>query len=313
MTDAIPFTSTANVLVVRATVGSTVTDPWEVGLYYREAEVGDFVYADGSWSDKYNLMKTIVGVCFYVNGNDRMMVGLKNIANDSLQCWGLTSDRFNGLSVSGGYAAFDIPSSDNDGMPNISASGISGTIGSVSNGVNNYVDENGNFRTFASGAIANLGLKEVTNVALGLISRTDFLVESDVVEGSSIPIGRYRTLFIIKHRNRILSDANFDYPIPSNENDDELNELNSLIAQLVASNNNQAKYSAFYYPMASKCYAYSPLDHIELKPGEVLSDKFKRHKWFMPAAGELARLYGIIRKVILMGLMVLFLQKHIIH
>ena len=34
------------------------------------------------------------------------------------------------------------------------------------------------------------------------------------------------------------------------------------------------------------CYAYEP----SVKPGEVLSNKFRAHKWWLPSAGELGRI-----------------------
>lgn len=63
--------------------------------------VGDFVYADGSWSATYKADRTCVGICFYVNGEDRRMVALTRPETgsgsspagawgDSACCWGDT-------------------------------------------------------------------------------------------------------------------------------------------------------------------------------------------------------------------------------
>lgn len=38
--------------------------------------IGDFVYTDGSWSSNYQADKTCVGICYYVNGEDRRMLAL---------------------------------------------------------------------------------------------------------------------------------------------------------------------------------------------------------------------------------------------
>jgi hypothetical protein len=50
------------------------------------------------------------------------------------------------------------------------------------------------------------------------------------------------------------------------------------------------KWSQLYYPAVSACYAYEPSSK-NLKEGEVLAPKFKRHHWFLPSEGLLARLW----------------------
>lgn len=60
--------------------------------------VGDFVYADGSWSGLYKTDKTCVGICYYVNGEDRRVMALtrpitgsgSNPIGDSAAVWGTT-------------------------------------------------------------------------------------------------------------------------------------------------------------------------------------------------------------------------------
>ncbi len=48
----------------------------------------------------------------------------------------------------------------------------------------------------------------------------------------------------------------------------------------------------FYYPAASKCYAYQPT----VKAGEELANKFKYHNWYLPSVGELMRMYWHARQ-----------------
>ncbi len=50
--------------------GTTITGILKVGFYQRAARLGDYVYADGSFSDVYNSAKTVVGICFYINPDD---------------------------------------------------------------------------------------------------------------------------------------------------------------------------------------------------------------------------------------------------
>jgi hypothetical protein len=47
------------------------------------------------------------------------------------------------------------------------------------------------------------------------------------------------------------------------------------------------KWSQLYFPAASVCYAYEPLN---LKPNETLNPKFAKHNWFLPTLGLLARM-----------------------
>ena len=70
-----------------------------VYFYKRAPQVGDIIYADGSWSDKHNKNKTPIGVCFYLsaNGKDRRMMGLKRLNTISLP-WGVSSSSVGELS-----------------------------------------------------------------------------------------------------------------------------------------------------------------------------------------------------------------------
>ncbi len=70
--------------------GTTKAATLEFLFYARQAEVGDYVYADGSYSDTYNRNKTVVGICFYINGNDRRLVMCKNLQSSLI--WGMQAD-----------------------------------------------------------------------------------------------------------------------------------------------------------------------------------------------------------------------------
>lgn len=281
-------------VVVEKVDGTQLTASMNVGLYDRVAEVGDYVYADGSFSNVYNPRKTVVGKCFYINPNDptdRRMVGCHNLMSDH---WGLYNNASSGVSgletdgaLASGYpTVYNLPSANPEGMVDYSASGISGNISD-----SNY--RNGDdFIDFSSGAIADIKLREITLATLNIVAPSQFLVEQDVVVGSRVPSGRYNTLLIMKHRNYILDDGNIGYAKPkAGGGISETTSLNNCISAVIAANENKNQYRQFYYPAASRCFAYEPTDVIALKEGEVLSDKFKAHKWYLPSCGELARLY----------------------
>jgi hypothetical protein len=66
-----------------------------VFFYERHAKPGDIVYHDGSFTDEKDSTKTAVGVCFYVDPDDknnRLMVALENIYQNQVNVgykWGI--------------------------------------------------------------------------------------------------------------------------------------------------------------------------------------------------------------------------------
>ena len=128
-----------------------------------------------------------------------------------------------------------------------------------------------------------------------------------IPSGSRVPWGYVQTLYIINHRNTILSyvitETNSDtgeilsygLEIPSNSQDKT--EWKSLIDCMdYVKNTYKDAYQEIYYPAASKCYAYDPTVFKTLKEGEKLNDKLSVHNWFLPSIGDLARIYWYHRQ-----------------
>ena len=246
----------------------------KIWFFKRELQLGDYVYADGSTSDLIRKDKTIVGVCFYIDPDDRshrLCVAPKAL---TAYPWGLYSTNWSEgitLADSPGYNVFDVPTLTNK----IVGAGI--TISAT-----NYRDEtsagDGDGFAFqaASTALGELGWEELTSQLGGY------------PEGTKLPWGLINTLKIIAHRNIILSDTNINLPQPQKiGNQSKLDNLIQLIRDVVSNNSNAAKYQQFYYPPASQCNAYEP----SVKAEEPLDERFKAGKWFLPSAGELVRLY----------------------
>ena len=217
--------------------------------------------------------KTVVGVCFYINPDDptdRMAYGLKNLVSDQ---WGLHPDRVSGVTLDNepGYDCYDVPA-----ITNITSNGT-GTINDA-----NYRDEaTGDaqgFKIFSrSTAVGDIGMVQLQE-NLGSYRAGDF-----------IHVGQFKTLHIIRHRNKILNGVTLDgydlsAPVEANAMQTETEVLQARIDAIVAAKG--ANYREFYFPAASRCYAYEP----KVKAGEVLNDKFKAHRWWLPSAGELARM-----------------------
>ena len=252
---------------------SVISSTLKVNFYSKKAALGDIVYADGSYSDEYDSSKTPIGVCFYINPDDetdRRMVSLHSLGKDT---WGL--ENVNNIGVAGvrlvdrpSYNCYDVPI-----LENVVDAGTNYvTDAKYREGVN--VDSQG-FKIFPEGsAVAQLKKKQIT-LPEGL---------GDYHIGEYIPYGLYNTLLIIKHRDIILSDSGVNLPIPKATNISEYDSLMQCINDIVLRNTDS--YREYYYPVASMCYAYEP----KVKPGEVLNDKFKAHKWWLPSFGELARI-----------------------
>lgn len=256
--------------------GSVVTAERNIGFYVRSCKVGDLVFADGSYSDVNDTSKTVVGVCFWINPYDktqRLCMALKDIPSNM---WGLYYDSNNGsngfneitLEDHPGYSAFDVPT-----IANIGSSGVTG----------NYVNES-TYRDETDAGDPD-GFRQLTDAAGDIgFTRVDEPI-AGYYKDQPIPVGLLKTLKIIAHRNLILNDpACDDLPVP-------VDEGAGLYQATVNAINNAGllgnKYKQFYYPAASLCNAYQP----GVTKGEVLADCFKQGKWFLPAEGDLMRMY----------------------
>ena len=126
-------------------------------------------------------------------------------------------------------------------------------------------------------------------------------------QGEVVNKGYANTLKTIAWRNSILKKGlpevgiepdTAHFHIPSGE--DELEELEQCIVNLgnyardvLKDNTYPENWTAWYYPSMSAVYAYEPKF---LKNNEVLSSKFKKHNWFLPAVGMLARIHWYLAK-----------------
>lgn len=254
-------------------------------IYFNEkvAEVGDIVYSDGSissYSDR-NPNKKIVGICFYVNGSDRRMVALDDIASQVQ--WGLTETLYNNDktdSVTPDIAIDNITS-----LGSYNGSDLFGYRYHLSN-LENLTSSNTLSGSFGTKA---LSANKVTPI-------TDYGITSEYNMGDVVPMGLYNTLEIIDQRNKVMTkfmaapSSSYPSAIPGvvYKKDaegntikvyDETIEMQDLEAKLAITQDD-----APYYPAASYCYAYEP-------DFDDLDEKFKRHNWYLPSYGELARVF----------------------
>ncbi len=295
-----------------------------IRCYKRQAQIGDYVYHDGTWDDRLNVSKTPIGICFYCkqiydNGEptgvyDRRMVALHN-ANSRV--WGLYP---NGAAIIGQYG---FPSSGDNALT-YNLNGVATSPFNVPN-LTEFTTGNGLYCTYANmidtsnpssefpatdpqrywKSYANLHSMGYLNpVELGAtlknnIFGTDDLYESDTL----VPQGFADTAYIIFHRNRVLSGTTYDNGTPNDPSDDtnytyfkpdddDRDKLSTAILNIqnFAREELESSYPAIYqqylYPAASECFAYEPT----VANGQTLNAKFTANHWYLPSVGELARL-----------------------
>ena len=261
-------------LTLRATLlnGTVLTDSLTISMYEKDIELGDYVFADGTYSKTDYLVKTKVGIVFLNENGIKEICMLTNLRSDQ---WGLYNNSNNGVTgvtVDGTTPAYDTP------LPNI---GSNGTSPARDTNTNYWDSANDEFKPLSNGSAAGqlIFQPSVDTLIDGLIENVQFEA------GNKYPAGYHNTLLIMQWRNRILTYAEKDIPA-ANENETETQCLTRLINAIIAEAGNKNNYRQYYYPAASYCYAYQPT----IKPYETLNDKFKAHKWFLPSGGELARM-----------------------
>ena len=276
-------------------------------LYDRPAALGDYVFADGTYSDMNNPLKSVVGICFYLGETDRAdgvpdrrMVALDDIKgyNSSTSIpWGLYSgDNTNGITgitFEGISNVYDIAT-----ITNFIATGLAPA---KENNSSNYIrDDNyrdpdtGDKYGFVTGLGENTGAGDI---GLRDLSAAMFDVAgAGINAGEKAPSGLHHTLAIIAHRNQVLDAAGLSIPAAQFNGGvrtkTEMDNLKELISAIIENNGNAARYQQYYWPAASYCYAYEP----EVMKGETLSPKFQAHNWYLPAIGELCRQYWYYRQ-----------------
>lgn len=264
---------TAEVTVtVHNSDGTSVSKTTTVGFYDRSAKVGDYVYADGSYSDVFDDLRTVVAICFYVDpeDNSKRLAVAKSDAFGGGVPWGLTSAWFSGIKLVDypEYPVYNLMS-----LPDKLTSGVTSALTETDYLSSETPD---GFAVFSE------------STALGQIGFG--VLDEDVAMhsvGEVLPIGLINTLKIIKHRNRVLGDSGIALPIPERGADQvSMQNFLSALAQNRANHNSDSHYDQYYWPAASIAYAYEP----KVKPTERLADSFKNGNWALPALGDVARI-----------------------
>ena len=291
----IPDTTKITIVVTIETTNQQIIATLPIGLYYRNAEVGDFVYADGTWSDIYNPGKTLVGGCIYSEPDIRIMFPAKLFS--SKYVWGVYQDTssqdypgLQGLATTTTFNPYNIV-----GIPNSKTvpSWYSMQISSI------YDTSNNKFKVFTykirnseiditNGTVQNGQIfkdKETINGLLTVKTGDSWEWGPEIV----VSAGEINTRSIIEVRDQLLDNRNLD-SVSSRVN--STTSEKSALDSLINTYSNTYDYLC-YYPAASYCHAYQP----EVKPGEILNEKFTAHHWYLPSQVEIALFFFYYRLI----------------
>ena len=204
----------------------------EVALYPRLAQVGDYVYADGSYGspEEHTGYKEVIATCFYVDGNKdvtkqkRLAVSAEVLKTD--------------------YGYFG-EQKDIEEIPNIHNSGTSyGNLWYI-------------YKADVVSYLANPTAAQFLNSALA-----DMGWDAD-----GKPKGYVYTNAIIKQRDNALTTAQLTKPNPA----DASKSIDALLKSITGSEDNKKAKRMVYYPVASYCIEYQPkVDNLasEFKMGK---------------------------------------------
>ena len=275
------------------TTGATLTAEKQVGFYRHTPKVGDFAYADGTFDSEWDAARDFVGLVFMrlplydeddstkLIGYDVRVVSKENLtltSSDggstwSTHPWGIYPNYFSSIETDIEDAAGVVDAFDVGELSNIStrwngSQVVNGKVvdGGTYNGVNyDYINDT----TFLDATQAD-GYKKINAGA----AVADFN-------------GKGNTQKIVNHAKKIVSGyLGKSWPTTMTELADAMQTIVAENQSASAPNN----YIQFYYPSAWGCALYEP----SASKGEVV-DEYKAGNWYLPACGELCRIYNFYR------------------
>lgn len=279
-------------LEVELSDGSTVSAESEIYFYPYQAQLGDYVFADGTYGNSLSLSgSTPVGVIFYIEPKQRKWALIVAMKDYDSRVWGL----YNSTEANNGMNGITLASNANYNVYNLPllteyTNGIDVSDSAMRDESNTSNDGFKEYTTLNS--ISDIGFEEITtamyNINVGHTILGEYFDKVGLKVGDMIARGQLYTLKIIAHRDYILQDSNVNLPIPKATSGKTLAQsLAECIKNVQADHNNQQKWQQYYYPYASYCNAYVPtLD----KDDETLVDELSEGHWFAPSMGENSRI-----------------------
>lgn len=285
-------------LEVELSDGSTLNAESEIYFYPYQAQLGDYIFADGTYGNDQSLSdSTPIGVIFYIEPKERKWAIAVALKDYESRVWGLynSTDANNGMNgiKLGGNSSYNVY---NLTLLQEYTTGLNVTDANMRDESNTAND---GFKEYtALNMISDIGFEEITenmyNINVGHTILGEYFDRVGLKVGDMVARGQLNTLKIIAHRDYILKDTNVNLPIPKATSDKTLAQsLSECIKSVQASHNNAQKYQQYYYPAASYCNAYIPsLDNNT----QTLADPFSEGHWFLMSSGEMARCSWYARK-----------------
>lgn len=278
-------------LEVELSNGSTVSAESEVYFYAYQAQLGDYVFSDGTYGSDLSFSDaTPIAVIFYIEPKERKWAIAVALKDYESRVWGLfnltdASNGMNGIKLGSNsiYNVYNLPLLQEYTTQIIVSDS---TMRDESNTANDGFKEYSNLNT-----ISDIGFEKITqsmydmNVGHTILGK--YFDRVGLKVNDMIARGQLNTLKIIAHRDYILQDTNVNLPIPKATSEKTLAQsLTECIKSVQSLHNNAQKYQQYYYPAASYCNAYVPtLDN----DAETLAEPFTEGHWFLMSSGEMAR------------------------
>ena len=278
-------------LEVELSDGNTLSAESEIYFYAYQAQLGDYVFADGTYGSDLSFSDaTPIAVIFYIEPKERkwaIAVALKDYGS---RVWGL----FNSTDANQGMNGIKLGSNSTYNVYNLPLLQEYTTQLNVTDA--NMRDEsntaNDGFKEYAVlDTISDIGFEKITqsmwDTSVGHTTLSEYLDRVGLHKDDMIARGQLNTLKIIAHRDYILQDPNVHLTVPKATPGKTLAQsLTECIKSVQAEHNNAQKYQQYYYPAASYCNAYVPtLDN----DAETLAEPFTEGHWFLMSSGEMAR------------------------
>ena len=285
-------------LEVELSDGNTLSAENEVYFYAYQAQLGDYIFADGTYGSDLSFSdSTPIGVIFYIEPKERkwaIAVALKDYVSRVWGLWNSTdaNDGMNGIKLGSNstYNVYNIPLLlEYTNRLNVSDSTMRDESNTANDGFKEYSDLNN---------ISDIGFEEITqsmwDTSVGHTNLGEYIEKMGLKIGDMIARGQLNTIKIIAHRDYILQDRNVNLPIPKATSEKTLEQsLTECIKSVQTAHGNAKKYQQYYYPAASYCNAYEPeLDNNE----QDLSEPFREGHWFLMSSGEMARCSWYVQK-----------------
>lgn len=271
--------------------GSTLNAESEIYFYPYQAQLGDYVFSDGTYGSNLSFSDaTPIAVIFYIEPKERKWAIAVALEDYELRVWGLYNstdayDGMNGIKLGSNpiYNVYNLLLlQEYDSRLEVSDSTMRDESNTANDGFKEYTVLN---------TISDIGFEKITqsmcDISVGHTNLGEYIEKMGLKIGDMIARGQLNTLKIIAHRDYILQDTNVNLPIPKATSDKTLAQsLSECIRSVQASHNNADKYQQYYYPAASYCNAYVPqLDNNT----KTLAEPFTEGHWFLMSSGEMAR------------------------